>query len=153
MLGSYVLSKGYYDAYYLKGLSARAYFVEEILKAFDGVDLIFSPTTPTPAFKIGEKIEDPVGMYLSDVFTTIANLTGIPAISIPCGKVEGLPGVLPVLNKKAVEYAVRSSLALGCRISLTSIFARKNYFYPDLPPLVIEECWLPCRTGHEGDGW
>jgi aspartyl-tRNA(Asn)/glutamyl-tRNA(Gln) amidotransferase subunit A len=109
MLGSYVLSKGYYDAYYIKGLRARAYFVDEILKAFDNVDLIFSPTTPTPAFKIGEKIEDPVEMYLSDVFTTIANLTGVPAISIPCGKVEGLPVGLQLMARPFGEATMFST--------------------------------------------
>ena len=109
MLGTFVLSSGYYDAYYLKGLKARAYFIDEIRKAFEGLDLIFSPTTPTPAFSIGEKIEDPVDMYFSDIFTTVANLTGVPAVSIPCGKVDGLPVGLQLMARPFEEATLLST--------------------------------------------
>jgi len=85
MLGTYVLSSGYYDAYYLKGLKVRTLIKQDFEKTFDKVDAIITPTCPTPAFKIGEKTEDPLQMYLSDIFTVSVNLAGLPAISIPCG--------------------------------------------------------------------
>ena len=87
MLGTYVLSSGYYDAYYAKALSARAQLTQEFEKAFEKVDAILMPTMPTPAFKIGEK-SDPVSLYLEDICTVPANLTGLPAISVPNGFVE-----------------------------------------------------------------
>lgn len=85
MLGTYVLSAGYYDAYYRKAQKVRRIIKNDFEKAFDRVDLILSPTTPTTAFKIGEKTDDPLSMYLNDIYTTPANLVGIPAISIPIG--------------------------------------------------------------------
>lgn len=85
MLGTYSLSSGYYDAYYLKGLKVRTLIKQDFDKVFKDFDAIITPTTPTTAFKIGEKTSDPISMYLSDVFTISANLSGIPAISIPCG--------------------------------------------------------------------
>jgi aspartyl-tRNA(Asn)/glutamyl-tRNA(Gln) amidotransferase subunit A len=85
MLGTYVLSAGYYDAYYRKSQKVRRIIKNDFEKAFDKVDLILSPTTPTTAFKIGEKTDDPLSMYLNDIYTTPANLVGIPAISIPIG--------------------------------------------------------------------
>ena len=85
ILGTYSLSSGYYEDYYLKAQKVRAIIRAEFNKAFDEVDCIITPTSPTTAFKIGEKIEDPLKMYLSDIFTIPANLAGIPAISIPCG--------------------------------------------------------------------
>ena len=92
LLGTYVLSAGYYDAYYRKAQQMRALIVQDFRNAFDrGVDLLFTPTTPTPAFKAGEKLSDPVAMYLSDIFTVTANLAGLPAISLPVGRVKGLP--------------------------------------------------------------
>lgn len=87
LLGTYVLSAGYYDAYYNKAHDVRSLIEQDFKKAFEEVDVIAMPTTPTPAFKIGEK-EDPLSMYLADIFTTPANLAGIPAISIPSGSVE-----------------------------------------------------------------
>ncbi len=86
MLGTYVLSSGYYDAYYIKASKVRELMVRDFEKVFESVDLIISPTTPTTAFKIGEKIDDPLAMYLSDIFTAPANLSGIPAVSLPLGK-------------------------------------------------------------------
>jgi aspartyl-tRNA(Asn)/glutamyl-tRNA(Gln) amidotransferase subunit A len=92
LVGTYVLSSGYYDAYYRKAQQVRALIAQDFRNAFDrGVDLLFTPTTPTPAFKAGEKLADPVAMYLSDIFTVTANLAGLPAISIPIGRTKGLP--------------------------------------------------------------
>ncbi|MFC1501175.1 Asp-tRNA(Asn)/Glu-tRNA(Gln) amidotransferase subunit GatA [Elusimicrobiota bacterium] len=85
MLGTYALSAGYYDAYYGKAQSVRTLVKEDFEKAFEKVDLIVTPTSPTPAFKIGEKTSDPLQMYLSDIFTISCNLAGLPGISIPCG--------------------------------------------------------------------
>jgi aspartyl-tRNA(Asn)/glutamyl-tRNA(Gln) amidotransferase subunit A len=92
ILGTYVLSSGYYDAYYLRAQKVRTLIRQDYLKAFEKVDLIASPTTPTPAFKIGEKVDDPLQMYLSDIFTISCNLAGLCGISIPCGFSKiGLP--------------------------------------------------------------
>jgi aspartyl-tRNA(Asn)/glutamyl-tRNA(Gln) amidotransferase subunit A len=92
LVGTYVLSAGYYDAYYRRAQQMRALIAQDFRNAFDrGVDLLFTPTTPTPAFKAGEKLTDPVSMYLSDIFTVTANLAGLPAVSLPIGRVKGLP--------------------------------------------------------------
>ena len=93
MLGTYVLSAGYYDAYYRKAQQVRTLIRGDYDAAFSAVDVIATPTTPTPAFRLGEKVDDPLQMYLADVFTVSANLTGLPALSIPCGFT---PGNLPV---------------------------------------------------------
>ena len=85
MLGTYVLSAGYYDAYYLKAQQVRTLLRRDHDQAFERADVIATPTTPTPAFKLGEKTSDPIQMYLNDIFTVSANLTGLPAISVPCG--------------------------------------------------------------------
>ena len=85
MLGTYVLSHGYYDAYYLKAQQVRTLLRRDYEAAFERVDVVAMPTTPTPAFKIGEKADDPLQMYLADIFTVSANLAGLPAISVPCG--------------------------------------------------------------------
>jgi aspartyl-tRNA(Asn)/glutamyl-tRNA(Gln) amidotransferase subunit A len=92
MLGTYALSAGYYDAYYLKALKVRRRIREDFDKAFADVDVIAGPVAPTPAFRIGEKMNDPLAMYLSDIYTISANLAGIPGISVPCGLTSvGLP--------------------------------------------------------------
>src|SRR5262245_1958106 len=85
MLGTYVLSAGYYDAYYLKAQQVRTLIRQDYERAFEHVDVVAMPTTPTPAFKLGEKVSDPLQMYLGDVFTVSANLAGMPAVSVPCG--------------------------------------------------------------------
>ena len=85
MLGTYVLSAGYYEAYYLKAQQVRTLILRDYEHAFDRVDVVAMPTSPTPAFKIGERVADPLQMYLADVFTVSANLAGLPAISVPCG--------------------------------------------------------------------
>jgi len=92
MLGTYALSSGYYDAYYGQAQMVRGLITRDLRRAFDsGIDVLFTPTTPTIAFKLGEKSDDPYAMYLSDIFTVTANLAGIPAISLPIGRVGGLP--------------------------------------------------------------
>jgi aspartyl-tRNA(Asn)/glutamyl-tRNA(Gln) amidotransferase subunit A len=92
MLGTFVLSAGYYDAYYRKAQQARALIKEDFRRAFERCDAIITPTAPTPAFLLGEKVDDPLSMYLNDVYTTTANLVGIPGISVPCGlSSTGLP--------------------------------------------------------------
>src|SRR5207245_2933037 len=85
MLGTYVLSAGYYDAYYLKAQKVRMLLRQDFANAFERCDLILTPTTPTPAFKFGEKVDDPLAMYLNDIYTVTANLAGVPGISVPCG--------------------------------------------------------------------
>lgn len=107
MLGTYVLSAGYYEAYYRKGQKVRRLIKEDFDKAFREVDCIITPTSPTTAFKLGEKIDDPLTMYLSDIYTVSANLAGIPAISIPCGNDHtGLPIGLQILGKQFDEETV-----------------------------------------------
>ena len=92
LVGTYVLSSGYYDAYYRKAQQMRALIAQDFRNVFDrGVDLLFTPTTPSSAFKAGEKLADPVAMYLSDIFTVTANLAGVPALSLPVGRIKGLP--------------------------------------------------------------
>jgi aspartyl-tRNA(Asn)/glutamyl-tRNA(Gln) amidotransferase subunit A len=99
MLGTYALSSGYYDAYYLKALKVRNLIRGDFTKAFEKCDCIMMPVSPTTAFKIGEKIDDPLQMYLSDIYTIAANLAGIPGISIPCGfDSDNLPIGLQILS-------------------------------------------------------
>ena len=100
MLGTHALSAGYYDAYFIKAAQVRALFRKDFDEAFEKVDVLLCPTSPTPAFKIGEKASDPLAMYLSDVYTISANLAGIPGISIPCGfSSDGLPIGLQLMAK------------------------------------------------------
>jgi aspartyl-tRNA(Asn)/glutamyl-tRNA(Gln) amidotransferase subunit A len=100
MLGTYVLSAGYYDAYYLKAQKVRTLLTRDFDEAFKKVDVIAAPTSPTPAFKLGEKANDPLAMYLADIYTVTANLAGIPGISVPCGKShEKLPIGLQLLGR------------------------------------------------------
>jgi aspartyl-tRNA(Asn)/glutamyl-tRNA(Gln) amidotransferase subunit A len=104
MLGTYVLSSGYYDAYYSKAQKVRTLLKQDFSNAFERCDAILTPTSPTVAFKIGEKSDDPLAMYLSDVYTASANLAGIPGISVPCGlSSEGLPIGLQLVGKNWSE--------------------------------------------------
>ena len=107
MLGTYVLSAGYYDAYYLKAQKVRALVARDFARAFQEVDVIVTPTCPTPAFKLGEKVDDPLAMYLADIYTVTADLAGIPGISVPCGETkEKLPIGLQILGKHFDEATV-----------------------------------------------
>lgn len=106
MLGTYALSAGYYDAYYLKALKVRTLIKRDYEKAFETCDLLLSPTTPTSAFKMGEKTADPLAMYLSDIATIPVNLAGLPAISIPCGFSNGLPVGLQITGKAFDEETI-----------------------------------------------
>jgi aspartyl-tRNA(Asn)/glutamyl-tRNA(Gln) amidotransferase subunit A len=89
MLGTYVLSAGYYDAYYRKAQQVRTLIKNDFLTAFERCDVIITPTSPTPAFPIGEKVDDPLAMYLNDIYTVTANLAGLPGLSVPCGLSSG----------------------------------------------------------------
>jgi aspartyl-tRNA(Asn)/glutamyl-tRNA(Gln) amidotransferase subunit A len=95
MLGTYALSSGYYDAYYLKAQKVRTLITRDFVEAFDEVDVIVAPTSPIPPFKLGERVDDPLQMYLADIYTVTASLAGIPGISVPCGKILSEPH-LPV---------------------------------------------------------
>jgi aspartyl-tRNA(Asn)/glutamyl-tRNA(Gln) amidotransferase subunit A len=100
MLGTYVLSSGYYDAYYLKAQKVRSLIARDFANAFAQVDAIVAPVSPFPAFKIGEKVDDPMAMYLSDIYTITGDLAGIPCMSVPCGKTaEGLPVGMQILAR------------------------------------------------------
>jgi len=107
ILGTFALSSGYYDAYYSKALKVRTLIKRDFDEAFEKFDAIITPTSPTPAFKIGEKISDPLTMYLSDIFTISANLAGIPGISVPCGFTkDNLPIGLQILGKSFDEETI-----------------------------------------------
>ena len=107
MLGTYALSAGYYDAYYLKAQRVRTLLARDFDHAFEKVDAVITPTTPTPAFKLGEKADDPLAMYLADIYTVTADLVGIPGISVPCGNTSsGLPIGLQILGKHFDESTV-----------------------------------------------
>ncbi len=107
MLGTFVLSAGYYDAYYLKAQKVRRLLTQDFENAFQNVDAIVTPTCPTPAFKLGEKVDDPLSMYLADIYTVTADLAGIPGISIPCGQTtEKLPIGLQILGKPFDEGTI-----------------------------------------------
>ena len=232
MLGTYALSSGYYDAYYGKAQQVRTLIIQDFEAAFSQVDVLVSPVTPTTAFRIGERADDPMAMYLADLCTIPSNLAGNAAISVPCGLADedglpvglqvmappladdrlyrvaaavrrrstalgtsaadrgegadlvmtvtyeealqgyepvfglethvelgtttkmfcgcltafgaepnthvcpiclGLPGSLPVVNRRSIEFAIKIGLALNCSIASWCRFARKNYFYPDMP--------------------
>jgi aspartyl-tRNA(Asn)/glutamyl-tRNA(Gln) amidotransferase subunit A len=122
LLGTYVLSEGYYDAYYLQAQKVRSLIMKDFDSAFDKCDLLLTPTTPSPAFGLGEKVDDPLSMYLSDVFTTPVNLAGLPAISIPAGlSREGLPlGVQLIGRRKSDAIVLRGAHQLERIIGLGS---------------------------------
>ncbi len=120
MIGTYVLSSGYYDAYFLKAAKVRTLIRQDYLQAFQRVDLLVGPTTPTLPFGLGEKSEDPLAMYLSDVYTVTANLAGIPALSLPCGfSRSGLPVGLQLLGPAFSEgVLLRTAHALEAEFAL-----------------------------------
>ncbi|HFD92765.1 MAG TPA: Asp-tRNA(Asn)/Glu-tRNA(Gln) amidotransferase subunit GatA [Gammaproteobacteria bacterium] len=103
MIGTYALSAGYYDAYYLKAQKLRQLISDDFKSAFEEVDVIMGPTTPTTAFAAGDKLDDPIQMYLSDIYTIAVNLAGLPAISIPCGFSNGLPAGLQIIGNYFTE--------------------------------------------------
>jgi aspartyl-tRNA(Asn)/glutamyl-tRNA(Gln) amidotransferase subunit A len=120
VLGTYVLSAGYYDAYYLKGQKVRALIADDFRKAFAQVDTIVTPTSPVPPFKIGERTNDPLQMYLADIYTVTGSLAGLPGISVPCGKVAGqLPVGMqifgPAFGEPRVLQLARAFEAQGLR--------------------------------------
>ena len=107
MLGTYALSAGYYDAYYLKAQRVRTLLTRDFEEVFKKVDAIVTPTSPTPAFKLGERVDDPLAMYLADIYTVTADLAGIPGISVPCGETqENLPIGLQILGKHFDEATI-----------------------------------------------
>jgi aspartyl-tRNA(Asn)/glutamyl-tRNA(Gln) amidotransferase subunit A len=106
MLGTYALSAGYYDAYYLKAQKVRTLIRREFDAAFEKYDALITPTSPTVPFKAGEKVDDPVAMYLSDVCTLPINIAGVPAVSIPAGFADGLPVGLQIISKPFAEETI-----------------------------------------------
>ena len=127
MLGTYVLSAGYYDAYYLKAQQVRTLLRQDYESAFERVDLVATPTTPTPAFTLGEKTSDPLQMYLNDIFTVSANLTGLPAISVPCGfSRTKLPLGLQLTGRMFDEITV---------LRAADAFQRDTTFHTEVPSL------------------
>lgn len=125
MLGTYALSSGYYDAYYLKAQQARTLIKQDFDNVFADYDIILSPTVPTTAFKFGEKADDPITMYLNDIYTIPVNLAGIPALSVPCGLANGLPVGLQLIGKAfdestllRVAHAFEQAAGFSARPSL-----------------------------------
>jgi aspartyl-tRNA(Asn)/glutamyl-tRNA(Gln) amidotransferase subunit A len=108
MIGTYVLSSGYYDAYYRKAQTVRTKLIQEFAKAFEQVDFLVGPTAPTTAFKIGQNAHDPLQMYLTDIMTVAVNLVGIPAVSIPAGAAENLPVGLQLMAAQTHDRALLS---------------------------------------------
>ena len=106
LIGTYVLSSGFYDAYYMKAQKIRRLIRDDFLNAFESVDFILTPTAPTPAFKLGERASDPIAMYLSDIFTIAVNLAGLPGISIPAGFSQQLPVGLQLIGKHFDEAGI-----------------------------------------------
>ena len=118
LLGTYVLSAGYYDAYYRKAQQVRALLTRDFLDAFARCDVIVGPVTPTPAFKLGEKVDDPLAMYLADIYSVAASLAGICGMSVPCGETAaGLPIGLQVMAKHFDEATM---LRIGLAVETNS---------------------------------
>jgi aspartyl-tRNA(Asn)/glutamyl-tRNA(Gln) amidotransferase subunit A len=117
LVGTYVLSSGYYDAYYGRAQRMRGLIAQDFRRAFEhGVDLLFTPATPTPAFRAGERMEDPVAMYLADIFTVTANLAGLPAMTLPIGRVQGLP-----VGGQLIAPAFAEARMLAAALALESV--------------------------------
>jgi len=127
LLGTFALSAGYYDAYYLRAQGVRSLLRQDFERGFRTCDLVATPTTPAPAFRLGEKTGDPLQMYLADIFTVPANLAGLPALSLPCGLAGGLPVGLQLCGRPFDEETL-----LGCG----SAFQRATSFHALVPPAV-----------------
>ena len=125
LTGTYVLSAGYYDAYYLKAQKARRLIADEFSRCFAEVDVIAGPTAPTPAFRLGEKVDDPVQMYLNDIYTIPVNLAGLPGMSVPCGFSDGLPVGLQLIGPHFGEAAL---------FNFAHVFQRETDWHQKLPP-------------------
>jgi aspartyl-tRNA(Asn)/glutamyl-tRNA(Gln) amidotransferase subunit A len=125
MTGTYVLSAGYYDAYYLKAQKVRQLIASDFERAFGEVDVIMGPTTPTPAFEIGAKTADPITMYLNDIYTIGANLAGLPALSVPCGFVGKLPVGLQIIGPHFAEERL---------LNAAHAFQRETDWHRRIPP-------------------
>jgi len=120
MLGTYVLSSGYYDAYYAKAQKVRTLLKQDYARAFENCDVILTPTTPSTAFRIGEKSDDPLAMYLNDIYTVSANLAGVPGISVPCGVSNGLPiGMQLIGNYWSEDLLLNLAAAYEAQFPLT----------------------------------
>jgi len=129
MLGTYALSSGYYDAYYLKAQKVRTLIEADFDRAFaEGVDVVVGPTSPIVAFGIGEKIDDPLEMYLADLYTIPANLAGLPCISIPCGSSEGVPVGLQIMGRPFAE---------GTLLRVAYAFEQNTRFHVQRPPISL----------------
>ena len=126
MLGTYALSSGYYDAYYLKALKVRTLVKQDFDKAFEKADVLITPVAPTTAFKVGEKTDDPLAMYLEDVCTIPINMAGVPGISVPCGFNNGLPIGLQIIAKPLGEETL-------LRTAYT--FEQNNDYHKSFTPL------------------
>jgi len=130
LIGTYVLSAGYYDAYYVKAQRVRALIARDFATAFERVDCLLTPTAPSAAFAIGDMSDDPVAMYLNDVFTVPANLAGLPALSVPAGlSADGLPLGLQVTGRAFDEAMV---LRVGEAIERAAAFTHR-------PAFIVEE--------------
>jgi aspartyl-tRNA(Asn)/glutamyl-tRNA(Gln) amidotransferase subunit A len=128
VLGTYVLSAGYYDAYYLQAQKVRTLLARDFDTAFAVADVIALPTSPTPAFPLGERTDDPLKMYLADVFTVSANLTGLPAISVPCGFAQGrLPVGLQFIGRPMYDEMV---------LGVAGAFERATSWNHEVPPIL-----------------
>jgi aspartyl-tRNA(Asn)/glutamyl-tRNA(Gln) amidotransferase subunit A len=126
MLGTYVLSAGYYDAYYLKAEQVRTLIVRDYDAAWERADVVAMPTTPTAAFPIGERVADPLQMYLADVFTVSANLAGLPGVSVPCGfTAAGLPVGLQLTGRRFDE---------GGLLRVADAYERDTAWWTKRPP-------------------
>ena len=126
LLGTFVLSAGYYDAYYRKAQQVRTLVRRDFEAAFERCDLIATPTTPGPAWPLGERVDDPLAMYLSDVFTVSVNLAGLPALSVPCGRSGRLPVGLQMIGRPLDEPTL---------LRAADAFLERTGFHRDVPEL------------------
>jgi aspartyl-tRNA(Asn)/glutamyl-tRNA(Gln) amidotransferase subunit A len=124
MTGTYVLSAGYFDAYYLKAQKVRQLIAADFARAFGEVDVLIGPTAPTPAFPIGSKTSDPITMYLNDIYTIGANLAGLPAMSLPCGFSQGLPVGLQIVGPQFGESRM---------LNVAHLFQRETDWHTRVP--------------------